>query len=333
MSDRARFLYIDDNLLYAQIGNDICTSDDNGVSWHDYPLKLDNGARAYSRMHARLMRQGIHSARILKEGNILLVARQAIQTYENGNGKVTSFQIPRGSRPLFICENQSGDIFWGEYFGNPKREEVNIYASADRARSWHIAYTFKKNGIRHVHGVFCDPYDNRIWVTTGDDDRESGIWVTDDRFSTLVNVIGGSQQCRALQLVFTKDYVYFGTDTPYEKNHIYRINKNTGQAEKLAPVESSVYWGCKVGDYLFFSTAVEPSSVNTGRYACIWGSRDGGAWQCLTKLKKDPWHMKYFQLGQILFPQGENKSDYLFYTPMATECDQTLQRIKVSELF
>lgn len=332
--ERARFLYVNDKLIYAQIGNRLCTSDDHGMSWREYPATLNSGACAYSRLHARLLRKGVHSLRVLKDGKTLIVAKRTIQTYETVNGNVNKpFSIPRGSRPLFICEGPGGGLLWGEYFGNPGREEVNIYTSTDHAQSWEIAYTFKKNSIRHVHGVFCDPYDNRIWVTTGDDDRESGIWVTGDRFKTLEEVIGGSQQYRAIQLIFTRDYVYFGTDTPYEKNHIYRINKNSGKLEELASVENSVYWGCKVGDCLFFSTAIEPSGVNTGNHACIWGSSDGLEWQCLTKFKKDPWPMKYFQLGQIVFPQGENKTGYLFYTPLATEGDQTLQRMKVSDIF
>lgn len=333
MSERARYLHINDNALYAQIGNRLCASDDYGISWREYPVKLDKGACAYSKKHARLTRKGIHSARVLKDGRILLVAKRTIKTYKNGNGNVTSFPIPRGSRPLFICEDRGGALFWGEYFNNPKREEVHIYESTDHAQSWHIAYRFKKDSIRHVHGVFCDPYDDRIWVTTGDADLESGIWITDNRFKTLERALGGSQQYRAIQLIFTKDHVYFGTDTPYEKNYICRINKSSGKAEKLKAVESSVYWGCKVGDHLFFSTAVEPSYINTGKHACIWGSSNGREWQCLTKLRKDLWPAKYFQLGQIYLPQGENKTGYLFYTPLSTEGDQTLQRIKVSEIF
>ena len=40
-----------------------------------------------------------------------------------------------------------------------------------------------------MHGIFIDPYDGRIWVTTGDDDHESAIWFTDDEFKTLEKVV------------------------------------------------------------------------------------------------------------------------------------------------
>ena len=331
---RARILYVDDNTLYSQIGNRLCTSDDNGISWRKYPVKLVGGAFAYSRIHARITRNGVHCAKKLTGGNILLVAKRGIYVYDQEENKsIKSFSIPRGSRPLFICENQNGDLFWGEYFGNAKRDEVNIYKSKDRAKSWEIIYKFEKNGIRHVHGVFYDPYDDRIWLTTGDDDEESAIWVTNNQFNTLEKVLSGSQQCRATQLVFTNDYIYFGTDTPFEINHIYRLDKSAGKAEKVATVESSIYWGCKVGDCLFFSTAVEPSSLNPYNFAVIWASLEGSRWVQIAKYQKDFWPMKYCQIGQIYLPQGNNTTGYLFYTPIATESDQTLQRIKIDDLF
>jgi len=297
-------------------------------------LQLPGGARAYSRIHARLMRRGIHSLKILHDGKILLVAKNVISVVDSANENIVrSFSISRGSRPLFVCENQNGDLFWGEYFRNKQRENVNIFMSCNQGKSWHVVYNFEANSIRHVHGVFCDPYDNRIWVTTGDEDHESAIWVTDDNFKSLDKIIGGNQQARALHLLLTNDYVYFGTDTPFEKNHIYRLDKNSGRVENLASVDTSVYWGTKVGDALFFSTAVEPSSANICEFASIWGSLDGKGWREVAKYKKDFWPWKYFQIGQIYLPQGNNTTGYLFYTPVATENDQTLQGISVADLF
>lgn len=330
---RARVLYIDGNTLYAQIGNRLCTSDDNGLSWQNYPIKLPCDARAYSRIHARLMRRGIHSLNILSDGKILLVAKNVICVYSpDKTNVVESFSIPRGSRPLFVCENQEGDLFWGEYFRNKQRENVNIFMSCDQGRSWQVVFEFGEKSIRHVHGIFCDPYDDRIWVTTGDEDHESAIWVTEDKFKTLEKVIGGSQQFRALQLLFTNEHVYFGTDTPFAKNHIYRLHKNSGKVEKLASVDSSVYWGCKVNDTMFFSTAVEPSTINRDKFASIWGSRDGTNWKLVARYKKDIWPARYCQIGQVYLPQGKNITEYLFYTPVATDCDMTLQKVRIADV-
>lgn len=334
LKTKARVLYIEGLTIYAQIGNRLCSSKDNGETWMSYQVRLPESARTFSKLHARVTRRGIHCLNVLKDKTLLLLAKGAFYKYDIASGTLErSFSILRGSRPLFVCQNQDGDLFWGEYFRNPARDEVNIYTSEDCAKTWHIKYTFKKKSIRHVHGIFYDPYDNMLWVTTGDEDQENAIWVTNNRFRTLETVIGGTQQSRAIQLIFTKDHVYYGTDTPYEINRICRIDKRTGKMETLADVDGSVYWGCKIDGALFFSTAVEPGRINRSRYASIWGSGDGTHWKRIEKYRKDIWPMKYCQIGQLYFPQGENKTDYLFFTPIATEHNLTLQKIYVGNLF
>lgn len=334
LKSKARVLYIDGKTIFAQIGNCLCSSNDNGETWQSYPVRLPEGARIFSKLYARLTRQGIHCLCVLKDRSLLLVVKGAFYKYDIASGNMErSFSILRGSRPLYVCKSHDGNLFWGEYFRNPIRDEVYIYSSEDHARTWYIKYTFKKNSIRHVHGIFYDTYDNNFWITTGDEDQENAIWITNNKFRTMEMITGRKQQSRALQLILTQDYVYYGTDTPYEMNHIRRINKRTGKVETLADLDGSVYWGCKVGGIIFFSTAVEPSKINRYRYASLWCSQDGINWIKIEKYKKDLWPMKYGQIGQIYLPQGENETGYLFYTPIATKYNLTLQKLRIDDLF
>lgn len=334
LKKNTRILYIKGDSLYAQTGDRICVSEDLGQNWRFISENLPDKAKSSTNLYSRLTRKGIHSSLFTDDGNMVFTAKNTIYKFDPKQGKITNlFKIPRGSRPLSMCLANDGTILWGEYFRNPDREEVNIYASKDKGYSWEIIYTFPKNHIRHIHGVFCDPYDNKIWVTTGDEDDESAIWVTGNMFETLDKVTGGDQMSRALNLVFTRDYVYFGTDTPYKTNYICRTNKDTFKVERLANVDGSVYWGCKVKDHIFFSTAVEPSKVNKSRYASLWGSQEGKIWKCLRQYKKDIWPALYGQIGQIYLPQGENTTGYLFYTPVATEYNHTLNGVEADELF
>ncbi|MFH2138500.1 MAG: methyltransferase domain-containing protein [Candidatus Omnitrophota bacterium] len=333
VKERSRVLTVDGDILYAQIENRLAMSRDCGHIWEDLPVVLPSNQQVYSRLYSRLTRKGIHHLSMMKNGQMAVVGGKAIYTTLPGGKIKKSFGIKRGSRPLVMSQNNEGAFFWGEYFRNPGREEVSIYVSFDNAQSWGKIYTFKKNQVRHVHGVFCDPEENKIWITTGDDDKESGIWVTEDGFKTLKQVMGGRQQSRALQLMFTKEYIYFGTDTPFERNNIFRLNKATGKTENIFSVNASVYWWCAVGKWLFFSTAVEPSKVNKSSCASIWGTRDGDNWQFVAGFKKDYLPIKSFQVGQVLFPKGTNKTDCLFFTPLSIKGDQTIQRIRVSELF
>lgn len=296
------------------------------------PLAPKLRLRALEEFSRRLFRCNIHHAIRINENIIVLIGFGMIYTYDLKVNRLNQDVMPvYGKRPLNLCADNDSWLYYGEYRGNQERSPIHIYACDNEGRQW--ASVWKFNGIRHVHGVFHDPYDNRIWVTTGDTDEESGIWMTDDRFKTLDKVLGGSQQMRAVQLLFTESHVYFGSDTPLEKNHIYRMDKKTCEVQRLQEVESSVFWGCKVGENLFFSTAVEPSKVNKCKDACIWGSKDGETWKCIARFRKDIWPMKLFQYGQIFFPAGENNTEYLWFTPFATEKHMTVQKLNVKELF
>jgi hypothetical protein len=287
-----------------------------------------------TRLVMRLLRLGVHALCQVADGVLVMGTRHKVIRYDPAARRFShSFDIPNGRRFLFLSIGPCNDLHFGEYFGNEERETVHIYRSADGGCKFEVVRTFTAKGIRHIHGVFHDPYTGALWVTTGDTDQESGIWVTEDGFRTFERVLGGSQQTRAIQLLFTQQHVYFGSDTPLERNYIYRLEKKSGRVERLQEVESSVFWGCKVNEFLFFSTTVEPSAVNTSRHAWIWGSKDGGRWKKIVGFHKDIWPMKLFQYGQIFFPSGENNTGYLFFTPFATEKHYTIQRLKVTDLF
>ena len=327
--------YIDPDIMITSKGAEVCIRY-NEEKRRDVTFALSLPPKLHLRASAdlarRLFRCTIHHVIRINKNIIVLIGFGLIYTYDlSVNGLIREVTPICGKRPLNLCVDNDSMLYYGEYRGNQERSPVDIYASDSEGRQWESIWCF--TGIRHVHGVFHDPYDNRIWVTTGDTDAESGIWVTGNKFKTLDQVVGCSQQMRAVQLLFTENHVYFGSDTPLEKNYFYRMEKKTGQVKRLQEVESSVFWGCKVGKYLFFSTVVEPSKVNKCKDACIWGSQDGETWKCVARFRKDIWPMKLFQYGQILFPSGENNTDYLWFTPFATKKHMTVQRLNVKELF
>ena len=73
--------------------------------------------------------------------------------------------------------------------------------------------------------VFTKIHTQKIWLTSGDLDEESAICTVDKSFGKINKEISGSQQTRAIKLLFDENYIYFGSDTPEELNHIYRFNK------------------------------------------------------------------------------------------------------------
>ena len=220
-----------------------------------------------------------------------------------------------GSRPLNLCHAHD-NFYYGEYRSNPERSPVNIWQWQQEQSAWQSVWQF--TNVRHVHGIFHDPYTDSIWATTGDSDDESAIWQTSDNFKTLNKVVGGNQQFRAVQLLFTKEYVYFGSDAPEEQNYIYRMARDGANHERLITVDSSVFFASKVNERLFFSTAVEPSTRNDSRMAAIWSAEGNGVWERVAEYKKDSLPMRYFQYGQIQFPSGPGDDVHLYFSPFAT---------------
>jgi hypothetical protein len=142
-------------------------------------------------------------------------------------------------------------------------------------------------------------------------------------------VLAGNQQARAVAAIPTQTGLYLSTDTPFEKNHVYRLARRidgaaidgAGNVEPVGDLASSSIYGCRVGEAMFFSTMIEPSAVNTGLEVHLAGSRDGTNWQVLARWKKDKLPMRYFQYGNAVLPDGENATRYLAATTIAVERD------------
>jgi len=313
---KGRVIYVSsDRLLLAQ-GARLFESTDGGNNWDQFasiPVGSMHRIAMSTPILCRLLRKGVHHLEI-GDTQALIIANES--TYQLAANRIGLLGALHGSRPMaFCCVGDS--FYYGEYCSNPKRYPVCVWRWRPGDTAWSPAWSF--NNVRHVHGVFQDPYTDATWVTTGDEDSEAAIWSTDDQFATLRRIVGGYQQLRAVQLLFTSQHVYFGSDTPDESNHIYRMDRQGKHVERMSKVGSSVFYGCKVGESLFFSTAVEPSRINTTRYAELWGSVGGESWRKLTEFKKDIWPMKYFQYGQILFPNGPGDARYLYYSPYSAK--------------
>lgn len=274
---------------------------------------------------ARLFRDGFHALAVLPSGGLVAAVPGAILTLPPGQTEFRrTHSVTRGTRPLHITAVPGGALFWGEYFDNPSRDEVHVYASSDGGATWSITYTFPKGAIRHVHNIVHDPWGDCLWVLTGDYGNECRILRASCDFSRVEAVLQGKQQARAVAAVPTEDGLYFSSDTPLESNYIYRLDRQ-GQLSQLAPINSSSIYGCRVGSRLCFSTMVEPSEVNRDRHVRVYGSGAGDhgahAWQPLLAWQKDRWPMSLFQYGNAFLPDGNNATPYLALTTVAVEAD------------
>ena len=231
----------------------------------------------------------------------------------------SSFLLTRGSKPLNLCILPNGHIYFGEYFQNINKEAVNVYGTMDNGETWKIYYSFPTGNINHIHGLFFDKYTKRIWVATGDRENECIIGYTEDEFKTFKEVFRGGQEYRTCQLFFYKDFVVFGTDTQYQQNVLKKFDRQSLEITELQKVQGSVIKGGQVGDVAFISTTVEPSNVNTDKWAHLWVTKDGIHWEEKYKAKKDWLPATLFQFGTFEFPQyyGIEKLERLYFSGRA----------------
>ena len=327
---RMRALTWNDDVLYASRGYTLLRastqSGSPGVEWHQVarisPAWWRNLSAAF-RLTFRLCRDGFHALAVLGSGHMVAAAPGMILSLGPGETEFRlTHRVLRGTRPLHIAVTPDDHIFWGEYFDNPARDEVHVYASTDHGATWNVAYTFPRGAIRHVHNIVYDEWADCLWVLTGDNGSECRVLRVSRDFSSAETVVSGNQQARAVAMVPTSKGLYFASDTPLESNHVYFLDRR-GNLSKLAPLSSSSIYGCCVGDAIFFSTMVEPSQTNLDSHVRLFASNSGiGSgrhWQVLLEWQKDVWPMSLFQYGNILLPDGRNTSGTLALTTVAVK--------------
>jgi len=274
-----------------------------------------------TKLTSRLVRDGFHALAVLQSQAMVAAVPGAIITLRPNETQFrVTHKITRGTRPLHITAIPGGSVFWGEYFDNADRDEVHVYVSTDEGATWTVAYTFPKSAIRHVHNIVHDPWASCLWLLTGDYGDECRIVRASHDFRQVDVVLQGDQQARAVACVPGADGLYFSSDTPLESNAIYHLERQ-GKLTRLAPLSSSSIHCCRVGRDIFFSTMVEPSTENPDRFVRIYVGREGRDWRPLLAWQKDRWHMRLFQYGNALLPNGENNTPYLAVTTIAVESE------------
>ena len=321
---RMRALAWSGDALYASRGYELLSARFSGRSATlqtvgRYRPEFWRSCSSIFRPSFRLFRDGFHALAVLSSGHLVAAVPKAIVTLAPGEAEFrVTHRIERGTRPLHITQAPGGVLYWGEYFDNRRRDEVHIYASSDCGKSWDVAYTFAKAAVRHVHNIVHDEWENCLWVLTGDDGPECRILKASCDFRRVETMMSGNQQARAVAMVPTRDGLYFASDTPLQANSIYRLDRS-GNLETLTGIGSSSIYGCRVGNAIFFSTMIEPSSVNRDDQTRLYGASDGRSWRNCLAWTKDAWPMGLFQFGNIVLPDGHNTTNILALTTVAVK--------------
>ncbi len=324
VGDHLRVLHVDGTEVWAGRGLTLLHSADGGASFQErgrVPGRLAQRLLSRNELTTRLFRTGFHAVAPLPGGALVAVVRGAVlHLRADAQEFELAHSIQRGKRPLNLCVHPSGRVYFGEYFRNRFRRAVHLYGSDD-GRSFHVVGTFKRRSIRHVHAIHWDPHRAGMWVLTGDDGDEAGLWFTPDEFVTLEPVLRGAQAARAVTLFAREDGLILPTDTPFERNYVQHFDPETGTVERLAELPGSVFHGTRSRSLYLLSTVVERSPINTDPRPALFASRDGDDWKLVARLRRDFPQLEalppFLQWPTLLLPTGSTSTDTIWASGQA----------------
>ena len=281
---------------FATRGYEIFFSGDEGKSWQSKG-KIRRGilsSAAANPLIAQVGRLGIQSLLQLASKSILCIADGVLYRTDSIEYNFTSvFSEFTGRRPMRmgVCQDNLGRIFFGEYFFNREQKDVHLWRSDDDGFSWFPVQTWRSGKIRHIHFVQFDPYEQVIWVGTGDEDHECQVMYSDDGGENFTVVGIGSQLWRAGSLVFTPQAIYWGTDIGIDHNDqpnkIIRFDRATGKIDIVQPAPGPAYYSVQLKDgTVVIGTCVEQPNANNDEYIHILWSKDLNHWNDLPLYKK-----------------------------------------------
>ena len=289
-----------------------------GNDWTDFcrfPFQWKQDSLGSIRPVARLTRADKCNVFQNSAGRVLGIrGGRVFELSDDGSRAIASIQ---GDSVLqgCLCEDRHGWTYLGEYFRNRDRGPVRIHRFCPQLRQHEVAHEFAVGEIRHVHGVFADPFDaDSLWVTTGDHQGECFLFHTSDRFRSLDRIGDGSQTWRAVTLHFTETHISWITDSHISQNYACRVRRGTEDLEVGHTLSSSAWYGARISNGLYLAfTTVEPGAGIQVNDSAILVSSDAFNWHIIKSFKKDAWRpMSLFKFGVISCAHGTMKSDEVY---------------------
>lgn len=311
---------------------DLVESLDQGTTWRVLcylPSPIYKPLLLKFDLYRRLVRGGIHSVLPIKHikdhGYIIVAEGQIYWVSSNGRQVKDIFKILHGRRPLRrgLCVI-GNTIIMGEYWGNKNREPVSIY-SIHVDNRWledcriERLYQFKKNTIRHVHTIQQDPFSNRLWISTGDNDSECMIALLDRETGKMEVVGNGIQKWRTLSFAFRPQTVYWGTDNHLGENQIWCLDRLTGTTQMVGEVTGPVYYNACLEKYIVFGTTMEKGEACQDGFGRLYAVDVYGNIKEIWKKKKDIWDARLFGYGIFEFAEGHPGNNRFWVTAKGLE--------------
>lgn len=317
MDDKSMLSYKSGKILYEVINN-------RSFSVR-LPLNAWKRLCSHSRMAERFLRLTPKCVERIDDIQFLISYAGAVYclNVESQELKEEHHYCPMMNNPLYFTkiegiEGFTDGVLYGEYPINPSRNPISIYQRSIIG-IWEKIYTFN-GSILHIHNIIPDKSRGCVYILTGDENKESGIWEARNDFKDVKPIVIGSQQYRSCVAFPTKGGLIYATDSPLEKNSLYYLNIERKKTFYLADITGACVFGTEKEGKYYFAADVEPdASLPLWKYWTTYklgkgikdrkvrvyaGNLDEG-FKVVAEFEKDNWPYTAFQFGNVLFPKCE----------------------------
>lgn len=297
----------------------------------EFPAPHWRKAASHLRLAQRLIRFSVNLVLPLPNGDIFVSFDREIGVLRNGKlERLRGLKRPCRILRCGAAVSKDGRVYFGEYFGNPGKEAVNVYRYTPGEDAVTVAHTFAPGEIRHVHGIYYDQFDDSLVCLTGDADSECRMVRTSDGFRSLEIIGSGDETWRAVSTLFTPDALWYGTDAEYRANTIYRLDRASNDRVEIGQVSGTVFYSKAFEKGKMFTTTAENAPSQTENAASLWCVNEDGSLSTLAKYPKDGWHTTLFGFGTIFLSDGPADLTRLFFSLYATIGDSRVYEIVAS---
>ncbi|MDR1817125.1 MAG: hypothetical protein LBR07_02890 [Puniceicoccales bacterium] len=252
-------------------------------------------------------------------GGFCILHQGKIWRYDNATRTLTQTGQLSNCRNVLhqsICVLDGGNtLYFGEYGANRARAAVPVWHSSDAGKTWTKIFSFPAKKIKHIHGCFYDPFEDKIWTITGDFENECWLLCSDREFKNLEWVGTGQQEFRACNLFFTHDAIHWVMDSQLQDSHHVQLDRKTRTVQEKTAFPGPGWYHKKLEDGFFLvSTAVEIGPGVHEKNAHVFVTRDFEKWESAAAFPHDGLPLRYFKFGVIAFADGAQSSNkfYLF---------------------
>lgn len=269
--------------------------------------------------------------------NILVQLGRKMLSINLLDKSITEERVSFRGRPLNYVKIEGitgfkDSVVIGDYGSNENCETVNIYQRTYDG-CWAVVYTFQPGVIWHIHGFVADKDDNCIYILTGDEDNQSGVWRAYNNFQKVEPIFIGSQQYRTCQICKIGKKIYYFTDAPSEPNFLYSYDISLKQIEKISSIRGTCIYGSIIPKGIIVSTTCEPEAhFDSPIYGMITRKPGSGIkgrgvdlllfdeqseLRTIKSFKHDGLPLKLFQYGTIVFSNYNNGR--VLFTPISVK--------------